>query len=86
EFLSNSSGELVIVGDFEPEQMEKTIESMLAGLTVVYAGGLAWLALFVPAPKLLAAGLTPFLLGDVVKVLLVATLLSGLSRLKGRDQ
>ena len=33
EFLSNSSGELVIVGDFEPEQMEKTIESMLAGLT-----------------------------------------------------
>ena len=60
--------------------------AMLAGLTVVYAGGLAWLALFVPAPKLLAAGLTPFLLGDVVKVLLVATLLSGLSRLKGRDQ
>jgi biotin transport system substrate-specific component len=60
--------------------------SMLAGLAVVYVAGLAWLALFVPAPKLLAAGLSPFLLGDVVKVLLVATLMSGLSLLKGRTQ
>lgn len=56
--------------------------AMLAGLAVVYAAGLAWLAAFVPAPKLLAVGLTPFLLGDLVKVALAATLVSGVSRLR----
>lgn len=56
--------------------------AMLAGLAVVYAAGLAWLAAFVPATKLLAAGLTPFLLGDVVKVALAATLVSGVVRLR----
>ncbi|MEF2554353.1 biotin transporter BioY [Aurantimonas sp. A2-1-M11] len=58
--------------------------AMLAALAVVYAAGLAWLATFVPATKLLAAGLTPFLLGDLVKVALAATLVSGVFRLKGR--
>ena len=61
-----------------------TASAMIAGLALVYAVGLAWLALFVPAPKLLAAGLTPFLLGDVLKVALAATLVSGAPRLKGR--
>ncbi|AMY69597.1 biotin transporter BioY [Frigidibacter mobilis] len=60
--------------------------AMLAGLAVVYAAGLAWLAAFVPAPKLLAAGLTPFLLGDLVKIALAATLLTGLNRLKARTE
>lgn len=60
--------------------------AMLAGLAVVYAAGLAWLAVFVPAPKLLAAGLTPFLLGDLVKIALAATLLTGLNRLKARAE
>ncbi|WP_212526135.1 biotin transporter BioY [Actibacterium sp. MT2.3-13A] len=58
--------------------------AMLAGLAVVYAAGLAWLAAFVPATKLLAAGLTPFLLGDLVKVALAATLVSGVFRLRER--
>jgi biotin transport system substrate-specific component len=57
--------------------------AMLAGLAVVYAAGLAWLSVYVPATKLLAAGLTPFLLGDLVKVALAATLVSGAFRLKG---
>jgi biotin transport system substrate-specific component len=56
---------------------------MLAGLGVVYAAGLAWLAVYVPASKLLAAGLTPFLLGDLVKVALAATIVTGANRLKG---
>ncbi len=57
--------------------------AMLAGLAVVYGLGTAWLALFVPAGHLLAAGVTPFLLGDVVKAGLVATaspLLAGPAR------
>ncbi|TKA97319.1 biotin transporter BioY [Cereibacter changlensis] len=60
--------------------------AMLAGLAVVYAAGLAWLAVFVPAPELLAVGLAPFLPGDLVKIALATTLLSGLNRLKGRAQ
>ncbi|PTE20065.1 biotin transporter BioY [Cereibacter changlensis JA139] len=60
--------------------------AMLAGLAVVYAAGLAWLAFFVPGPKLLAVGLVPFLPGDLVKIALATTLLSGLNRLKGRAQ
>jgi len=46
--------------------------AMLAGLALVYALGVAWLALFVPAGRLIALGVTPFLLGDLVKVGLVA--------------
>lgn len=56
--------------------------AMLAGLAVVYAAGLAWLATFVPAPKLIAAGLTPFLLGDLVKIALACALLAGRDRMK----
>lgn len=46
--------------------------AMLAGLAVVYAAGLAWLALFVPAGRIAALGFAPFILGDLVKIALVA--------------
>ncbi len=46
--------------------------AMLAGLVVVYAFGIAWLALYVRADKLLAAGVLPFLLGDLIKIGIVA--------------
>ena len=48
--------------------------AMPLGLAVIYALGLAWLARFVPSDKLLAYGMTPFLLGDIVKVALAAAL------------
>lgn len=60
--------------------------AMLAGLAIVYAAGMAWLSAFVPAPQLLATGLAPFLLGDLVKIALAATLVSGLNSLKGGMQ
>jgi biotin transport system substrate-specific component len=56
---------------------------MLAALGVVYVAGLAWLALYVPSSMLLAAGLTPFLLGDLLKVALAATAVSGANQFKG---
>ncbi|PYB73333.1 biotin transporter BioY [Rhizobium wuzhouense] len=56
------------------------IGAMLAGLVVVYACGLAWLAIYVPAAKLLAAGLLPFLPGDIVKIAVVAAATALLSR------
>jgi len=61
--------------------------AMLAGLAVIYGLGLAWLAFYVPADKLLAAGFWPFLPGDLVKVALVALAsplaLAALARMTG---
>lgn len=57
--------------------------AMMAGLVPVYGLGLAWLALFVPADQVLAAGFAPFILGDLVKVGLVAAVASLAVLLKG---
>lgn len=46
--------------------------AMLAGLVPIYGLGLAWLAVFVPAERLLALGAAPFILGDLVKIGVVA--------------
>ncbi|TNC15257.1 biotin transporter BioY [Methylobacterium terricola] len=56
------------------------IGAMLVGLAVIYGFGLAWLAVFVPADRLLAVGVGPFLIGDVVKVGLVAAGMPALRR------
>lgn len=48
--------------------------AMPTGLVVIYALGLIWLAKFVPSEQLLAVGLMPFLLGDMLKVALAAVL------------
>jgi biotin transport system substrate-specific component len=50
------------------------IGAMLAGLTVTYALGLAWLVLYVPARDVVALGFTPFILGDLVNIGIVAAL------------
>ena len=55
---------------------------MLAGLAVVYAAGLAWLAAFVPVSQLLAAGFLPFILGDLVKMGLALALVDGVRRMR----
>jgi biotin transport system substrate-specific component len=46
--------------------------AMLAGMVPIYAIGMAWLAVYVPAGQLLAVGFLPFLLGDLVKIGVVA--------------
>ena len=56
--------------------------AMLAGLAVVYAFGLAWLCLFVPAHSLLSLGLAPFLLGDLIKIALAVALVCGFRSLR----
>jgi biotin transport system substrate-specific component len=56
---------------------------MLIALGVVYALGVAWLARFVPNDALLASGVTPFLLGDILKVVAAALMTTGLRRLAG---
>lgn len=51
--------------------------AMGAGNLVIYAGGLAWLAVWTGGEGVLLGGLVPFLPGDLVKVVLAAALLPG---------
>jgi biotin transport system substrate-specific component len=68
-----------------------SVVAMAAGLTVVFASGLSWLALQL-APvagtfawsAALQAGLTPFIAIDVVKLLVAASILPGVWKLLGR--
>ena len=63
-----------------------TALAMLAGNLAIYALGLPWLAQVtgLHGHALFGAGLTPFLLGDLLKLLLAAGLLPGAWALLGR--
>ncbi|MFD2263300.1 biotin transporter BioY [Lacibacterium aquatile] len=56
--------------------------AMLIGMVPVYAFGAAWLANFVPVERIWAAGVAPFLLGDFLKIALVALGVSAAARLR----
>jgi len=62
--------------------------AMLAGLAATYAAGLAWLTVFVPADQILALGFTPFILGDLINIAVVAVgaamIPAGLRRVSNR--
>ncbi|TBN13313.1 biotin transporter BioY [Agrobacterium cavarae] len=60
----------------------RRVFAMLAGLVVVYACGLAWLVAFVPAAKVLSVGVAPFILGDLVKIGVVAAASTLLPKVK----
>jgi biotin transporter BioY len=51
------------------------VPAMLAGEAILYIFGLTWLLHFVPADKVLQAGLYPFILGDLVKVAVASLVL-----------
>ena len=65
-----------------------SVLAMLAGLIVIYAGGVLWLGLFVRTASsgpigisaALSAGVYPFVLADLLKVLLAATIMPTLRR------
>ncbi len=61
----------------------RTALAMLAGQAAIYACGLAWLARFVPAEAVLAAGVLPFLPGDAIKLAIATLTLPGAWRLLG---
>jgi biotin transport system substrate-specific component len=64
-----------------------SVLAMAAGYVVIFAGGVTWLALFAPAAlgfdAALRAGLYPFMLGGVCKLLLGAGVLPGVWKLTG---
>jgi biotin transport system substrate-specific component len=64
----------------------RTVLTMVAGNLVIYAAGLPWLMATVDVglAKGLELGVTPFLAGDALKILLAAGLLPGAWALAGR--
>jgi biotin transport system substrate-specific component len=59
---------------------------MMAGMLPVYVLGLAWLAVFVPLEKVAQYGFTPFILGDTLKIALVAFGSAACTRFANRNQ
>ena len=55
-----------LVGD--GRRLLRSSAGLLAGLGVIYLGGVAWLSLSIGLPAAIAAGLVPFILPDLVKV------------------
>ncbi|MCZ0962651.1 biotin transporter BioY [Paracoccus sp. EF6] len=64
----------------------RRVLAMLAGLAVIYAVGAAWLSAFVPADKVLAVGVLPFLLGDLLKIGVAALLAALWTRMRGKGR
>jgi biotin transport system substrate-specific component len=68
--------------------------AMLAGLAILFVGGVTWLAFFaagpasgaVGLPAALAIGLYPFVLPDLIKVGIAAAILPGLWAVLGRSR
>ena len=59
--------------------------AMLVGNAIIYVPGLLWLSTFAESwGQTLAWGLTPFLMGDLLKLLLAAILVPALWQLMGR--
>jgi len=59
------------------------VVAMVAGLSVVFAGGVAWLTVIQPAHSVraaLAAGFYPFVLADLVKLVVAASVMPALWR------
>ncbi|MEQ5775777.1 biotin transporter BioY [Thalassospira sp. NFXS8] len=59
---------------------------MMVGMIPVYVLGLAWLAVFVPLEKVAQYGFTPFILGDTLKIALVAFGSAACTRFANRNQ
>jgi biotin transport system substrate-specific component len=80
----------VLVGSLARRGWDRSIRSaigaMLLGEVVIYAVGVPWLmqALDVPLDEALLLGLYPFVIGDLLKLFLAATLLPLAWRLAGR--
>jgi len=62
---------LAAVRSYKPASGMLTFAKVLCAAIIYFSMGLAQLAWFVPADKLLASGLFPFIIGDALKLLIV---------------
>ncbi len=67
----------------------KLLGAMFLGEVAIYAAGLPWLAFYVPGDKILEWGLTPFIPGDAIKMVMAAlavpTAWVAIRKIKGED-
>jgi biotin transport system substrate-specific component len=77
-----------LAGRGADRSVPRALASMVLGSAAIYAVGLTWLAFVVgvPASRLVAVGLAPFLVGDALKAALAAGLLPAAWRLVGRHE
>jgi biotin transport system substrate-specific component len=72
-------------------QYGTSVIAMAAGLAIVFAGGVTWLAAFAPGAEgrslqaALAAGFYPFVLADLAKLCLAAAIMPAAWHFLGRD-
>jgi biotin transport system substrate-specific component len=62
-----------------------SVAAMAAGLSAIFIGGVGWLSISVGWPAALAAGLYPFIVVDVVKIVAAGLVLPTVWRVVGRD-
>lgn len=61
-----------------------SVLAMLIGHAIVFASGLAWLYRFVPGDQLIAMGLSPFIIGTVIKIVVAAGILPAIWKFSSR--
>ena len=60
-----------------------SLAALLAGLAIVFAGGVIWLSLLIGLQPALAAGLFPFVIKDSIKLAIAAGVMPGVWKLSG---
>ena len=85
-FIFSAAAVGALAGRGGDRTVVRTIGSMLVGTVIVYLCGIPWLmaATGLDLDAAIAAGLTPFLMGSLVKILLAAGLLPTAWRFVGR--
>lgn len=64
----------------------RSLLAMSIGHAIIFEAGLLILSIYVPAGQLLAAGLTPFLLGTAIKILLASGILPAMWAWLGKSK
>lgn len=62
-------------------QAHTTVFSMILGNVIIYALGVAWLAMLIGGAAAIEKGLLPFLIGDIAKIAIACVVLPGAWRL-----
>lgn len=73
-----------VVGALARGGTRQNLVALLAGLAVIYTGGVAWLAVLTGWSNAVATGILPFILPDLVKVGMAAVI-TGMLRERSRD-
>jgi len=85
-YLMGFAAAAYLVGDLIQRGWDRNlwraVSAMMLGNMVIYLAGLAWLSFFIQGSQLLALGLTPFLVGDALKISLAAVLLAASGMIK----